>query len=355
MTYHHRAALLFLTLGVSLVSTGATWPLNPLVTRNPNPPAAMPVECAEGLAPAPTPRVQVAEIPTRSEIAPAAIPAAPPSRTLRRTLEEAHAALTRNDRPAFDAALASARLIVRDYPPGGERTAAEETLRAYEDAAFVWDAQFAAPFFDQNSEAYARVSRYPGYAEAVRRGVFTDDRDRRFYPAGESRQFLARTASQRLGIRTPEPPTRRARVEDRAERPRSTPPSVAQVTPRRTTGRTTPRRAATNTRPRKSATPAITAPASPDPPAPARTVTESAPATPPAAAPTPAPSASPAAEGAPVEDTPSTTTTAASEPTTAPVSVPATPAPAEWRAWFVPAFLIAAGLGVLVVLFRVSK
>ncbi|HYC92391.1 MAG TPA: hypothetical protein VEO54_24490, partial [Thermoanaerobaculia bacterium] len=117
MTHYHRAAVLFLTLGVSLVSTGATWPLNPLVTRNPNPPAAMPVECAEGLAPAPMPRVQVAELPAPSEIAPAAIPAAPPSRTLRRTLEDAHAALTRNDRPAFDAALASARLIVRDYPP----------------------------------------------------------------------------------------------------------------------------------------------------------------------------------------------------------------------------------------------
>lgn len=357
MRHHRRAGLLFFTLGVFLVSTGASWPLNPLVTRNPHPPAAAPLECEQGLAPAPSPRVNVAELPTREEILPAAVPAAPPSRTLRRTLEEAHAALVRNDRPAFDEALSSARAIVRDYPPGGERTNAEEALRAYDDAAFLWDAQFASPFFDQNSEAYARASRYPGYAEAVRRGVFTDDADRRFYPATESRRFLAGVASkrlERLGIHTPAPQVARA------ERPRYTPPSVSMPTPRRIP----PRRAATNTNSRKSATPAISAPASPDPPAPTRTVTESAPAAPTSSAPTPdAAPASPAAEGQPLEDVPAPVTetapdTAIITPAPSLPPPPAAPAPAtatKSRSIIVPALLIFIGLGVLFVLFRVSK
>ena len=363
MRLNRRAALLSFTLGVLLVSTGASWPLNPLVTRNPHPPAAVPVECDQGLAPAPAPRVNVAEIPAPAEILPAAVPAAPPSRTLRRTLEDAHAALTRNDRPAFDEALAGARLILRDYPPGAERTNAEEAVRAYGDAAFLWDAQFRSPFFDQSSEAYARASRYPGYAEAVRRGLFTDDADRRFYPAAESRAFLAGVASERLrrlGIRTPA--TRVAR----ADRPRLTPPAVkpAPTTSTSTPRRTPPRRAARNTQSRKSATPAMSAPASPDPPAPSRTVTESAPAAPPAAAPTPAAApASPAAEGQVVDDVPEPATdsvtpdTALTTPAPSLPPPPAAPAPASAgrRSVVVPALLIVIGLGVLFVLFKVSK
>ena len=382
MKHDRRAGrLLIFTLGVLLALTGQTWPLNPLVTRNPQPAGPVPPECEEGLAPAPMPRVIVAEVPPAEEVRPASIPPAPPSRTLRNTLEEAHAALVRNDRPAFDAALANARLIVRDYPPGGERTNAEEAVRAYEDAAFLWNAQFTSPFFDENSEAYARVSRYPGYAEAVRRGVFTDDSQRRFYPAAESRDFLTRVAAERLnrlGIRTTTPPTRVAR----AERPRASAPSVAAPpTYRRSTSatprRSPSRRAASNVpKSRKSATPAISAPASPDPQAPARAVADSAPAAPPAAAPTPAaPASSPVAEGQPVEDVPDATpapagtapadtapadtalTDTALTDTATPDTAPAAQAPAtaKRRSMVVPALLILIGLGVLFVLFRVSR
>jgi hypothetical protein len=148
---------LLLAVSVILALTGASWPLNPLVTRSEQPNAPVPVECAQGLAPSAMPRVQVAEIPP-PEIVPASA-AAPPSRTLRSTLEDAHASLVRNDRAAFATAVSNARSIVRDYPPGGERTAAEEALRAYEDASLVWDAQFQSPFFDQSSDAYTRASR----------------------------------------------------------------------------------------------------------------------------------------------------------------------------------------------------
>lgn len=390
---HNRAGRLIFTLSVLLMLTGQSWPLNPLVTRNPQPAGPVPPGCEQGLAPAPMPRVVVAEIPPREAFVPgpvvrAAVPPPPPSRTLRNTLEEAHAALVRNDRPAFDAALANARRIVRDYPPGAERTAAEEALRTYDDAAFLWDAQFESPFFSQNTEAFARVSRYPGFAEAVRRGLLTDDADRRFYPAAESRDFLTRVAAERLnrlGIRAP------SRVA-RGERPPSvpsvsstttrsaavsstTPPSAAasaSASPRRTPRRAPVRRAASApSTSRKSATPAMSAPASPDPSAPARAVAASAPAASPAAAPTPAaPAPSPVAEGQPTEDVPvpadsdtALTTSATPAPATPSTATPA-PAPAttttaapapERRSILVPALLIAIGLGVLIVLFRVSR
>ncbi|HVE72264.1 MAG TPA: hypothetical protein VNI54_12925 [Thermoanaerobaculia bacterium] len=372
---------LILMLSVIVGSTGAAWPLNPLVTRNAQASGPVSSECEEGLAPAPTPRIDVAEIPA-PEIAPASV-AAPPSRTLRRTLEDAHAALARNDRPAFDESLATARALLRDYPPGGERTAAEESLRVYEDAALLWDAQFESPFFGETSEAYTRASRYPGYAEAVRRGLLTDDADRRFYPAAESRDFLTRVAAQRLerlGVRAT---TRLARAERPSstvtERPSSTVTERRTTTSRPTVDRPTTSRtpsarrsppvrraSATNippSRPRKSATPAMSAPASPDPPASAKVVTESAPATPPAAAPTPAAPApspvagSPAPDPAPVDPAPvdpATTSSPAVVPAPDTAPPPATQ-PAEKRSYIVPALLIAIGLGVLFVLFRVSK
>ena len=177
---------------IALTFVGASWELNPLVTRTAQPTGPIPVGCDESLAPASTPRVDVAQIPERVMILPVAMPpAAPPSRSLREELDAAHRALVRNDRPAFDEHRAAASSIVASYPPGGERSRAEEVLWALNDAAVLWDAQFDAPFFDETSDAYTRASRYPGYADAVRRGALTDEIDRRFYPAAESRYFVA--------------------------------------------------------------------------------------------------------------------------------------------------------------------
>lgn len=222
MKHDRRVRVLVLTLSVMLTHVGATPPLNPLVTRVPQPGSA-PDECYESLAPAPTPRVDVASLP-EPEVVPASI-VAPPSRTLRAELGAAHDALVRNDRPAFDEHLANARAILAaNYPPGAERTAAEDAVRAFDDASRLWDAQFESPFFDEGSDAYTRASRYPGYADAVRRGMFTDDRERRYYPAAESRDFVTAVAGERLarlGITTP---TRVARTE-RSTRPASEPAS----------------------------------------------------------------------------------------------------------------------------------
>src|SRR5687768_11069688 len=102
-----RVGLLVLAMSVTLVFTGAAWPLNPLVTRIDRPTGEAPANCNESLAPPPAPRVDVAQIPER-EIVPVSIPA-PPSRSLRSELEAAQTALVRNDRPAFDTHLGNAR------------------------------------------------------------------------------------------------------------------------------------------------------------------------------------------------------------------------------------------------------
>lgn len=415
MKHDRRVRVLVLTLSVMLTHVGATPPLNPLVTRVAQPGIA-PDECYVGLAPAPAPRVDVASLP-EPEVVPASI-AAPPSRTLRVELGAAHDALARNDRPAFDEHLASARaLLAANYPPGAERTAAEAAVRAFDDASRLWDAQFESPFFDESSDAYARASRYPGYAEAVRRGMFTDDRERRYYPAAESRDFVTAIAGERLarlGITTP---TRVARSE-RSTRPASEPsvappshstpsyatpsysapstssaqrrtPRAGSSSKRRTTPASSSSRSSKSSiaRSGQSVASAGSTPASPDPSASRTAATAPAPAAPPAAAPTPSVSASPVAVGLPpaapepapsstgdadlpadtateTAETTDTTDTTLTTDTARPVvtgtdpatgTAPATTTTPERRSVVVPALLILIGLGVLIVLFRASK
>jgi hypothetical protein len=367
---------------MALTFVGASWPLNPLVTRTAQPTGPVPAGCEESLAPAPTPRVIVAEIPEREVLVPVSMPAPPPSRSLREELDAAQRALEGNDRPAFDEHLRAARGIVASYPAGGERSRAEEVLWALNDAAVLWDAQFQSPFFDETSDAYTRANRYAGFAEAVRRGVLTDDQNRRFYPASESREFVARVAAerlQRLGVRgkSSMPPTRVARAQTPRRRVAATASTAAAAapsspSPRRTTHRKSPRTHQAN----KPAALAKSAPSSsPDPsaaaPSPAPAVP--APTAPPASAPPSPATDSASAPASPVADdvsstpiaTDSATTTAApvttsSSPETTssspePAPAPSSPAPAERRSVIVPALLILIGLGVLIVLFRASK
>ena len=371
----HRLGL---AAGAALTLIGAAWPLNPLVTRNASASGPLPAGCEESLAPPAAPRVNVAEIPQR-EIVLMSL-AAPPSRTLRGTLDAAQRALVRNDKPAFDEHLRAARSIVATYPMGGERSRAEEVLWALDDAAALWNAQFESPFFDETSSAFARASRYAGYTDAMRRSVLTDDRERRFYPASESRDFVARVAAerlQRLGVRSSTPPTRTASVEKPSISPSPTSTSSRPRTTTTTTRRAAskpapaPRRAArtprksttTVARSSKPAAPAIASSSSPVPP----NVASPQPAEPAPAMPAPRTTmdtpASPVAEVAPPPAagtdfvTPSgtdTATTTAAPADSEPASS-AVPQQAERRSVIVPALLILIGLGVLVVLFRASK
>jgi len=369
MMHDRRVRVLVLTLSVFAMLVGATPSLNPLVTRTAQPTGAVPDDCNQSLAPAPTPRVDVASLP-EPEIRPVSI-AAPPSRSLRNELGAAHAALVRNDRPAFDEHLTNAReLLAANYPPGAERTAAEDAVRAFDDASRLWDAQFESPFFDETSDAYARASRYPGYADAVRRGMFTDDQDRRFYPAAESRDFITTIAGQRLarlGITTP---TRIARTDRAPEPPRTVTRNVPSSSPsksapsvstpsksapsvsapsrsaststststgqrrapransskrRTTTASSSSRNKSSITRPSSSVASAGSASTSPDPSTPRPAATAPAPAAPPAAAPTPSASASPVAVGLPpaAPDPAPSSTDDPADPASSPADAPA--------------------------------
>ena len=224
-----RTAVLLAFASLTLI--GASRPLNPLVPRVPNENAVRLAECAEGAAPAPMPRIEVADLPDLPE------PpiTAPPSSGLRTQLRDAQTAVTRDDHSSFEAALARARNTLSDYPAGGEKNAAQNVVRVYEDIAVLWDAQFTSPFFGEESAAYRAASAYPGWSEAIRRQILVDDRDRRFYPARESRQFLAGVAAtrlERLGVRTPAVAT--PRVAEREEEPDAALPSVR---PRRKPGK----------------------------------------------------------------------------------------------------------------------
>lgn len=384
------------TLFVSLLGAQPRSPLNPLVVRNPRPPAAAPAECEQGLSNAPAPRVQLAEI-TLPE-PPAAVVASipPPSGTLRSALQDAQEALARNDRPAFDENRTRARALLAAYPAGEERRVAEEISRLHETAARLWDAQYQSPFFGTESPEYALVSRLPGYEEAVRRGTLTDDADHRFYPAAESRQFVTRTAAERLrrlGIRSLA--TRIGRpVETHATGSEGVHPKPARASKPRVTQQTSskpktsskPRRTTTSTA--KTSKPATVkpVPSPPNPSVPPTTAAVPAPAaprtTPPAAgglskAPAPVTTATTAPTATLPDtayDTPPTTTTVStttSEPTDTSLTTaeavdtavatdtdttPVTPPPAtRGRSVILPVILILIGLGVLIVLFRASK
>ncbi|MDQ3281721.1 MAG: hypothetical protein M3Q69_09940, partial [Acidobacteriota bacterium] len=228
--------LLLLGTAVTTMLVGASAPLNPLVVRTPSARGTVPVDCDQSLSPTPPQRVEQRDI--RDIPLPQAEPAeavAPPSTSLRTALQATQNALVRNDRPEFNRSLETARSILLHYPTGAERRTGEELLRIYDAAARLWDAQFQSPFFDETAPEYALVSGYPGYAEAVRRSTITDASGRRFYPAAESREFLARIAADRLrGIGIATPPPRVARSNRPATEP-ATPDVTPTTRPRKTT------------------------------------------------------------------------------------------------------------------------
>lgn len=393
MKLRRRVGLLVLMTAVSLSLAAATTPLNPLVTRTPQT-GVVPAECAEGVAPAPAPRIEVREIPLPPP-AETATMAEPPTGSLRAALEATQTALTRNDRPAFNASLATARSLLETYPAGAQRRSAEELVRIYDTTARLWDAQYESPFFDEASDEYALLRAYPGYEEAVRRSTLTRD-GRRYFPAGESRDFLGRLASDRLrgiGIQAPAPriarnerpgvpDTPRATASSSTPRPTVNRGSTGTARPRRTTTTTPSRvtrqpRSAAPSRPRltETRTPAAATPAT-SAPAPAAAPSAPAPATPAAA-----PDTAPPIAGTPTTDAPVPTDTEPIEPTdTAGVTDTADPVtpdatgtagttaataseapesqpsqPARGRSVVLPTILILIGLGVLILLFRASK
>lgn len=372
-------------MAMTLVALVLVAALNPLVVRSPEPRGNVPADCEVSGAPA-TPRVAVAQEPAE--------PPPPPRQTTTRAqaqydLGPLQRALATNNRPAFDAELARAR-------------EAGAPTRVYEDVARLWDAQFDAPFFAEGSEPHRIASQYPGYEAAVREQIFTDASGRKFYPAAESRAFVARQtganlpASTRTQTRaTPQQPSTRTTTQQPSTRATTHQPrNPATQQPRnpetqqprnRTTRQSTPT-------PRTPATPQPNPPVarrqtasprrSPDPPAaqpPAATVSApvvppvehtSSTAAPPAAGSLPpdavattTTSAPPAVEtaatgttatGVAATDTTvtNTATTAADTATTTAATATTGTTAQRGRSIILPSILILIGLGVLILLFK---
>ena len=419
-----RLPLAGLMVAVVATLVGATPPLNPLVIRADQQRTTVAEDCNVSLAAAPTPRVDVREIPLQEPDTP---PAPPPSASLREALQNVQQAVARNDRTAFDVALARARALISDYPTGGERRGAEEVIAMYGDVERLWNAQYRSPFFARESQEFAIANRYPGWEAAVRRSILTDATGTRFYPAGESRDFIAGIAAERLrrsglSAATPQPRARES-ASTRSEVPagprstsastppsrRSTPSSPTVRPSSQTTSRQTPSRTTETSTKRSSTSAAKPAPAerqtssdarsgSRSAPAPSRATTSSpstaarepsaatrqpaitpstaaAPSTPSSGnagamtgpgATTPLPTDDPfetatdpissALPTDPAAPDGSDATTAASElPAAADPSATDPATPSRGRSIILPLILILIGLGVLVVLFRMSS
>ena len=338
--------------------------LNPLVARAPQQRGNTPADCAVSDA-APMPRITAAAVTETYSADDTPVPSAPVRSASRpgspaADVGELRRALAANDRPAFDAALARAK-------------AAGVATRVYEDIARIWDAQFESPFFTEDSNAYRVASSYPGYAEAVRRQIFTDASGRKFYPAAESRAFVA----THIGLKMPE-----TRSVSRAPSTKQVPSTSAPATSRSTKVSPPAVKRSTRTASRKPAATKPKAPSSsPDPsaapkiaarePAPVvpSVVESSSTGAPPAAGPLDTAGTATAVADTAVADSATTTgsatateTSAATTDTTGtpaasdtaaapPVTTPAVPA-AKGRPIVIPAILILIGLGVLILLFR---
>lgn len=325
--------------------------LNPLVARTPEPHGVVPAECEVSDRP-PMTRVAEAEpVPEEVMPLPAVRPAATPAaKKNTNELQDVQRALAKNDRAAFDAALAHAR-------------AQGAATRVYDDIARLWDAQFESPFFAEGSEPHRIAGSYPGYEAAVRRQVFTDARGRKFYPAAESRAFVASS----VGVSSPPRATTTTQTTRRASSTETTPPSRRKQPSLSTSRKSTSTPKKTTSQPRTSSPVARRSPAPqearPIPSAPPQTAaaTEPAPVVPPAVetSSTVAPPAAgstttetiPTDTGAPATETTAPTTAAA--PPAGPATTPA--APSKTRSIILPAILILIGLGVLILLFRTAK
>lgn len=362
-------------MAMTLVALVLVAALNPLVVRSPEPHGNVPANCEVSDAPA-APRaapVAVAEVDDPGVPLPQVRPATrTQGQQTQYDVRPLQQALAANNRAQFDAELARAR-------DAGVPT------RVYEDVGRLWDAQFESPFFAEGSEPHRIASQYPGYEAAVREQIFTDASGKKFYPASESKAFVARQTGANL-------PATRATARTTTQQPSN---RVTQQPSSRPTTRVPPPRsdAGTTTRnptpkPRNPATSTKTAVARQDPAPPRRSPDPSAAQRPAATVPAPvvppventsSTTAPPAAGSLPadpiattttadplatdttdtdtdatdtmVTDTATTATETTATDTTATTTTTGTAAQ-PGRSIVLPAILILIGLGVLILLFK---
>jgi hypothetical protein len=187
-----RTAQLFLATAMTLQAIAA--PHNPTVKVLPKPAAAVP--CDPGTTAAP-PRLNPAEVP-----APGLASMPPPRADLKSRLRDTQDAAVRSLRPEFQTALDSLRKMLPAYAAGGERDAATEVVKVYDDLDRLWTYEFeknAGGFFDAASEGgtLLRMLRaYPEYGRYIAAETLTVGGST-IYPSRESRRFLVNEAARR--------------------------------------------------------------------------------------------------------------------------------------------------------------
>ncbi|HEV8660424.1 MAG TPA: hypothetical protein VGS96_17605 [Thermoanaerobaculia bacterium] len=383
-----RAVRLLLLLVVATFPVIGAAQLNPTVKVLPRATAPVPSECDHGLAPQAPLRVipeETVAIPeTKAEMK------APPSATLRAELRTALEAAQEGRRDTFRDSLSRAKNILATYPPGGERTAANDVIAVFDDLDKLWDFQFTSPtgaFFEAGGDVYRVANKYPRYDTYIRRQTVVDQNGIRFYPSRETRDFLAAEAAERFARLTgrplpPRPPAREPVVTQAQRKPApskapSREPSVrkpvtheARATTQPPAHRTKPTRpkpapivTTTHGTPKPRPAPSTTTHATETtktlaPPSPPIVTTTTAATT--SSAPPPTETAATTSSAAPTTTSqpPPTTTTASTtttSDTTTPQAAKTTPTPSRGRSFFIPILLIVVGLGVLVMLFRASS
>jgi hypothetical protein len=388
-------ALVLMAIMAAALPALAQSPLNPTVTVLARASGPVPPECETGTITV-APRVEVAEA------APATSEAVAPSSDLASKLRRLQSAAAGDDYDEFKVALAAARAALASYPPGGERTVANQAMAVYADLERLWDyanRSKTGSFFDataDNGALLTTLNRYPGFGRATAEATM-EVGGQTVYPTRESRQFLAGEAGQRLarmGIRAP------ARVAPKpaetfapttgglkAAAPQAQPQRPRKLKPIPTTTKTTTTAHGAK-KPAPKPAPAVAKEPAPVPQLPPQPVP--APVPPPVAQPAPVPAPEPvvttttaapsvaapapgAGQPEAAASTPSTTTqptttqsTTTQSTTTQPTATqptvtqptttqPAPNTPASGRVNLLLALiLIVVGLGVLIFLFRAS-
>lgn len=390
MMLRRRALALVFLAAIPVIAAAQ---LNPTVKVLARPKSAVPAECDEGLAIQPVQRLTTEERTSVRDTSRDML--APPTASLRTSLEAAVVAAQQSSRQAFRDALTQSKSLLASYPPGGERTAASNLIEVLDDVDRIWEYQFTSAtgaFFDSSSEPFRIASRYRGYDTAIRRQIITDQNGNKFYPTHETRDFLIAESGQRLPRVTGKPAPRpvsssRGTTTTSARPPVNRQPSTVNA-PRATVTTTAPSSERT-TKPKphhtmKQTTTHATRPAhrraahkpvvqeARATPAPARSApvhttapaTELAPAHPPVvsdtgAAPPPATSSASTAstETAPAATatTATATETTATNATTAPTDSNPAEKPAPSRSLLGPILLIIVGVGLLLTLWRASS
>ncbi len=226
-----RVGLTALWLAAFAIAASAQ--LNPTVTVLSSPTAPAPANCDQSVAPQAVPRIHVAEIPEPPK---RNANAAPPTASVRVQLKDVQNAADRGDRDAFRDTLARVKATLAAYPAGGEKIAAADVIRLYDDLDRIWTFQMESPtgaFFDATSVPAQIMRGYPGFDRAIADQTLLDAHGTRFYPTSETRDFLVREAAQRLkklgvtvALRAPHPARilpRFATTQPKAPAPEATP------------------------------------------------------------------------------------------------------------------------------------